>query len=1124
MALPAYCVPWKPGRVHLRKMVRIMKFTTLFLFVAIMHVSAKTYSQKVSLSLTDVPLKTVFLEINAQTGYNFLYSDEMLSASKNVTLNVKNAPLEDVLTICFKDQPFSFTIQNNSIVITQKSSSNPLKPASENLPPIDIHGRVTDSLGNPLAGVSVTVKGGKVGTSTDASGNFVLYGVNENAILVISNVGYADQLVKIKGKTAIAISLKAQSTSLTEVVVNKGYYTTTQALNTGDVSTVGAAEIEKQPVTDPILALEGRVPGLFIQQASGIPGAYSLIQIMGQNSIANGNDPFYIIDGVPFTSVSLSLPNYGGGAAGNSSNSTFNQSGGGISPFNSLNPADIESITVLKDADATAIYGSRGANGVILITTKKGKVGKTRVDLNVYTGGGKITRMMPMMNTTQYLAMRREAFQNDGLPVPSVTTDPTNTDFDINGVWDTTRYTNWQKLLIGNTATLTNAQASVSGGNTNTQFLVGGGYSKQGTPYIGNYYDEKISGNANLTHTSSNQRFHLQLGVNYVYDNNKMPTGDFTAPSQNLAPDAPAVYDKYGNLNWQIFNGGATWANPLASTLENAKAATDNFISSLNLSYQILPGLKLLSSFGYNHDEMQGANYIPAGSQAPPNNSNPFSRSYGLSSQTFEKWIVEPQLNYVQNIGRGRLEALVGTTFQQSTTNYYGLVAAGYTSDALITDPLAASYVALQVFNDILYRYNAVYGRLGYNWDEKYLINLTARRDGSSRFGPGKQYGNFGAVGLGWIFSKENFFLNNLNFISFGKLRGSYGITGNDQITDYQYLSTYSPNGAPYLETTGLNPNGLTNPYFAWEIVKKLQGGIDLGFIKDRIMISAVYYRNRTGNQLVGYTLPYITGFNSVQFNFPAVVQNSGLELTINTVNIKTKDFSWSSSVNLTLPSNKLVAYPNIESSPYTYTYVVGQSLSIRRLWHSTGVDPQTGLYTVATKDPNGPDFPQDLVTTKPITQNYYGGFDNKFAYKGLSLDVFIQFVNQLGGSWVSGSQPGTVNQNEPTYILNRWQTAGDLTSTQRFGTTSSTATAYANYTASDAMITNTSFVRIKNVALSYELPEAWKTKSHVETMRVYLQCQNLFTISKYSGMDPETGPTSLPPLRMITGGFQIGF
>jgi TonB-linked SusC/RagA family outer membrane protein len=722
--------------------------------------------------------------------------------------------------------------------------------------------------------------------------------------------------------------------------------------------------------------------------------------------------------------------------------------------------------------------------------------------------------------------MRREAFQNDGLEVPSILTNPSDYNYDIDGVWDTTRYTNWQRVLIGNVANFTNAQGFVSGGNANTQFLLGAGYSNQGTAFPGKFSDQKASANISLTHTSSDQRFHLQLTANYVYDNNDLPAVDLTNTSYTLAPDAPALYNN-GNLNWQMFNGGSTFSNPLAYTLEQVKSSTNNLITNLNLGYDILSGLKLSSSFGYNHDEMHELGLYPATTSAPPNNTNPDYRNAEYALTSFDTWIIEPQLNFKHNWGAGRFEALIGTTFQQNLTNSYTLSATGYSSDALISDLLAASSLQLSTYNNIFYRYNALFARLSYNWDDKYLINITARRDGSSRFGPGKQFGDFGSAGVGWIFSKERFFGDRLPFLSFGKLRASYGITGNDQITDYQYLSTYTALSSTYEGITGLYPTRIANPYFAWELVKKIEGGIDLGFVKDRVLISASYFRDRTGNQLVGYSIPAVAGFTSVQANLPAVVQNTGLELTFSAAIIKAKSFSWTLGGNLSVPDNKLVAYPDLGASSYAHRYVVGKSLFIQEDYQYTGVNPQTGLYSFATKNASGlPSYPQDQHVTKPVTQKYYGGLNNQVVYKGFTLDVFFQYVNQLSFNYQNSynQEFGANNQNIPVAALNRWQYVGELANSQRFGTTGTTATPFSYFTASDGAITNGSFLRLKNLALSYRVPISLKSKLHLQNIKIYIQCQNLLTITRYQGLDPETGGLSLPALRMVTAGLQVGF
>lgn len=1105
--------------------LRIMKLTGILLFATALHVTAASTAQTVTYTARTTPLVTVFAAIEKQTGYVFFYNSRDLQGTVPVTVTLKNAPLKEAIQTILIGEPVTFDIQGNTIVITKAAPPTPSENSAAAPPPGDIHGRVVDSLGNPLVGASVFVKGSKKGTSTDTQGNFDLKGVDSKAILIISFTGFESQQIKVEGRNTISVQLLIGATQLLDAVVNKGYYSTSQRLNTGDITTVSGVDINKQPVTDPLLALEGRVPGLYIQQTSGIAGAYSTVQIRGQNSIANGNDPLYVVDGVPFSSVSLTNPTIGGAATGYPNSAMIsNLNGYGLSPFNNLNPADIESIVVLKDADATAIYGSRGANGVILITTKKGKAGRTKFDLNAYSGGGKVTRTMNLLNTHQYLSMLREAYANDGLPFPSITTNPGDYNYDIDGLWDTTRYTNWQKTLIGNVANFTNIQGHLSGGNATTQFIIGGGYSKQGMPYIGTSNDQKVSANINLNHTSDNQRFHAQMSASFVNDVDNLLGYDITS-FITFAPDAPPLYDQYGNINWAMYNGSSTFNNPLAVTLETQRSVTDNLISNLNLGYRLIDALWIKCSLGYNQSEMNQTFLFPGNAQAPPNNTNPQYRENQQAQTNFKSWIVEPQLEYKKRIANGQLALLIGSTFQERDQNTSATYYSGFAEDALISNPGSATTVQFGGDSYTEYRYEAIYGRIGYDWQEKYLLNLTARRDGSSRFGPGKQFGNFGAIGVGWIFSKEKGMENALPWLSFGKLRASYGVTGNDQIQDYQYLSTYTPNSTTYEGLSILTPTRLANPYFAWEIVKKLEGGLDLGFLKDRILTTASVFRNRCGNQLVGYPLPYTTGFNSIQANLPALVQNSGVELTVTSVNIRRSKFTWTTAFNMTLPSNKLLEFPNLATSgSYSNAYVVGKSIFIRRLYQSNGVNPQTGSYTFATKNADGlPSFPQDLVTTKPVTQKFYGGISNSFSYKGFQLDFLVQFVNQIEYSYESAfGSPGQDQLNEPTAVLSRWQMPGEVTNIQRFGTSSATTTPYSYLQSSTAILTDGSFIRLKNLALSYQFPFNWLTAAHLQSARIYLQCQNLLTWTHYVGLDPETGGLNLPPLRMVTGGIQV--
>eukprot|EP01096_Ripella_sp_DP13-Kostka_P009087 TRINITY_DN3439_c0_g1_i3.p4 TRINITY_DN3439_c0_g1~~TRINITY_DN3439_c0_g1_i3.p4 ORF type:complete len:424 (+),score=-52.08 TRINITY_DN3439_c0_g1_i3:2171-3442(+) len=413
------------------------------------------------------------------------------------------------------------------------------------------------------------------------------------------------------------------------------------------------------------------------------------------------------------------------------------------------------------------------------------------------------------------------------------------------------------------------------------------------------------------------------------------------------------------------------------------------------------------------------------------------------------------------------------------------------------------------------------FARANYNWREKYILNLTGRRDGSSRFGPGDQFATFGAVGAAWLFSKENVFKNS-TFLSFGKLRASYGITGNDQIGDYQYLDTYASTGINYGGTVGLQPTRLFNPKFGWETNRKFEVALETGFLNDRLFLTAACYNNQSSNQLTGIPLPGTTGFSALQANLDATVQNRGIELTLRTVNFQRKDFNWSTNINLTLAQNKLLKFPDLESSTYANQYIIGHSLNIQKVYHFTGVDKQTGIYTYEDVNGDGQlSGREDKKTIKDFSPQYYGGLQNTLRYKRLQLDFLFQFVKQINyNESIYFGVPGS-SANQPKAALNHWQQVGDSTPYPIYtdGTNSTAVDAYYKYFESDGVISDASFVRLKNISLSYELP------LKELQCKVFFEGQNVLTFTKYDGADPEFKSSGyLPPLQVLSAGIQFSF
>ncbi len=1067
----------------LTKIICVMKLTAILLLGTCLQVSATVYSQKITLSEKNVLLEKVFKEIKKQSDYLFWYENKVLRQAGKVSIEVSNATLEEVLAQCFANQPLTYSIVDKTVVVKL-------------LEELTITGKVTDSEGKPLPSATVMIKGTFKGITTNADGEYSITVPDSKTILVFSYVGFAKQEVLVGNKTSINVTLKQAATELGEVTINAGYYKMKKKTATSNIAQLKAEAIEQQPVSNPLLAMQGRMTGVDIISSSGVIGSPFRIQIRGLNSLrSDGNDPLILIDGVPYPTESLA---YGGLIAGYTH------------PLNYINPNDIEGIEVLKDADATAIYGSRGANGVILIRTKKARAGKTKVAVNAHTGFGSLTNKLEMLNLEQYLAMREEAFENDGR-------EPSTSDYDVNGTWDQTRETDWQDEFLSGSKKMYNLHATVSGGTGKTNFLVSTNYRKETTLFSKDFYDQKFSTNFKINHRSENEKFNIYLSGVYTLNKLKLNSFQLSRYTLTLAPNAPALYNEDGSLNWEE----GTWTNPLSGIFRPSDSKARNLVANLGVSYELFKGLTLKTTVGVTDvrtDRIAKTLYAAF---------NPFSSWVAKPIANFEDqfsttWNIEPQAEYIRQLGKGVFTALVGFTFQESKTESQGIYATEYTSDELLNNPEAAGATDIS-FGNSQYRFSSVFGRLNYNLKDTYILNFTGRRDGSSRFGPGKKFANFMAIGGAWIFSKENFIKDNFSFLNYGKLRVSYGSTGSDAIGDYEYVELWRPVRYLYDNTLGVSPNNLFNEDFAWEETKKFEVGMDFGLFNDRVNPSISYYRHESSNQLVGDPLPWITGFNRIQSNLPALVRNTGLEIECSTVNIKTKDFEWSTNFNITVPDNKLVTFDGIEKTNYANRYVVGKSLFVRKLYLFDGVDPETGIATFKDLNEDGRINSTNDREAFDYQKKFYGGLTNTIHYKGFTLDFTFHFVKQTGLNHTNYfGAPGTF-ANQPVIVLeNRWQQPGDITDVPRFTQTGAAYSAYRSfYRYSDQTLTDASFIRLQNLSLAYQFPSSVLEKFKLKSLRLYMQAQNLFVITGYKGWDPETG-YNLPPLRTITFGMNI--
>jgi TonB-linked SusC/RagA family outer membrane protein len=1094
---------WKRQKLSDLKTLLAMKILCILLTAASLQISARGFSQEISLTLKSAPIETFFRMVEQQSTYSFVYSKEAIDQSKPVTIDAKNESLENILKVVFASQPLSYSFHEKFIVIKIAEKKK------DSL--IEISGKVINENGDPVPGATVFAHNSNKGSSTNGRGEFFLSDVYDDDILTITSIGYFKEQINVNKGTNFLIRLRIAVATLDETIVI-AYGTTTPRLNTGSVFKVTGEEIRKQPVSNILAALQARVPGMVVTQSTGLPGSSIQVQVRGRTALdlsLTDDQPLFVIDGVPYAPNNgyLNLLRSALGVP-----TTGVSSPGGLSPFSSISPSDIESIEVLKDADATAIYGSRGANGVILITTKKSKPGKTTFNVTVQGGLSKITRSMDFFHTREYLDMRREAFKYDGVT-------PTRSNaFDLL-VWDTTRYTDFKELLIGSTAHFSDVQASVSGGNANTVFFLGMGYHSETTVFPGDMKDERGTLHFNLNHTTQDQKFRVQLSGNYNVDNNNLIAADLTSYI-NVPPNLQ-VYDSSGNLAWN--EGGMIHdiLNPLALLEQEYSAKTDNLISNLQLTYKPTKGLTVRLSAGFNDVSVNESRMTPYSSQNPLRNPVR-SSSFGLNS--FKSWIIEPQAEYIRTIFKGKADIIVGGTFQQQTNEVSSIDGSGYVSDDLLGSLSGASSISGSKSSSE-YNYEAIFGRLNYNWENKYLVNFSVRRDGSSKFGPDKQFANFGAAGIAWIFTNERFLKKKPLFISFGKIRGSYGKTGNDKIANYLYLDTWTPTFNSYQNGSGLAPTRLFNPDYHWEKTTKLETALELGFFKDRLLITAAYYQHESSNQLVQYKLPTTTGFTSVIRNLPALVRNTGLEFSLSSVNIKNDNFSWTTTANLTIPKNELVSFPGLSSSPYASQYVEGQSLNVIYAYKYTGVDPNKGLYMVEDLNKDNTITMADYQVPGNLDPKFFGGLQNTVEYKRLQFDCFIQFVKQLGRTYFSNAGfPEGFRYNVPELTYDHWRKQGDISSIQRptQGTNTVAFNSWVNeFRRSDGVYGDASFIRIKNISLAYTLLNNDKSR----TLRLYLSGQNLFTITNYKGGDPETQSyLRMPPLRTISTGIQYTF
>ncbi|MTI20866.1 TonB-dependent receptor [Fulvivirga sp. RKSG066] len=965
-----------------------------------------------------------------------------------------------------------------------------------------VKGRVTSAEeGDGLPGVSVIIKGTSQGTVTDFNGNYTLEVGQSDATLVYSFVGMQTKEVSLNGRSVIDVVLSEDITQLSELVV-VGYGTQKRKDITSSISTIDSEEIQNVPATYSFDgAIQGKTSGLNISSPSATPGAAINVNIRGVTSISASSQPLYVIDGIPIVT-------------GN--NSTLNSNIQPINPLADINPNDIASISVLKDASAASIYGSRGANGVIIITTKRGEAGKTKFNASYNTGVSEISNTPELMNSQEWISFmnaaaefdgRGENFWNNTLGDPNDPTIPTYNAYDY----------------IFRTGITHDANISMQGGDEKLKFFMSANYFNQEGIQIGQDF-ERMSARLNLDKSVSDK---VGIGTNLVVSRtnhnrtiNENDEYGVVINAQAWDPTAPVINDDGTYVNPFTQNGWWALENPLLIAQEYVNTSnTNRVLASIYGTYDITEQLSFKSTWSVDYNELIDESFTPAGY----NESDIGIGVYG----TFQEiaWLSENTLTYDFNLNNDHnLNLLGGFTMQESTQEFSTITGTGYPVNSVIKTSAAANTTGTS--GGSAFGFISFIARANYSYKDKYLANFTVRSDGSSRFGSDNRYGTFPSGSLGWRVSEEAFFDGIRSTVSNLKFRASYGIIGNASIGNFTSRSAYSTNDA-YNGQGGIAPSVLGNPDLGWEKTTQLNLGLDLGLFDDRINFNFDVFKKNTTDLLLAQDIPGSSGYFSIQSNF-GEIENRGLEASLQAVVMQRDDFQWNANLNFTYVENEVIDIVN-DGQIVSRNFVLneGQEISQLYLIKFLGVDPFTG--DAVFEDTNS-DGIIDLDDRQPAGSGlptYFGGVTNTFKYKGLSLDLFFQFsggnkiFNQSRHAYENyGSlQSGLPYGNQSRRSLNYWRQPGDITDIPRPSLEGPGPDAQWQRF-STQYLEDGDYLRLKNVKLSYTLPGALIEKTGLTNVQFFVQGRNLITWTNYLGFDPEvsTNTSSQDDLNTLQG------
>lgn len=1042
------------------------RFILLFCFFYFLTIDLNA---QITLNVSGKKIKSIIETIEKERGYSFFYTDKLSDLDKKVSISTQNENIESVLNKLFTNTEIGYKIEpNNQIVLSAKNQSK------GNIPPQikKVSGHISDSQGVPLIGVSIIAAGTTIGTVTDVDGNYSL-DVPVGAILNITYMGFDSKTVRVGSKNTYDIVL-TENTKLLEEVVVIGYGSIKRKDITTAVSVVPTEDLDKRPLMSAAQALQGKAAGIQVVQPSGEPGAGLSIRVRGATSVQASNEPLYVVDGMPTDNIS------------------------------NISPNDIATIQVLKDASSAAIYGARAANGVVLITTKRGRIGETQVRLSTYVGFSNLGKKIDALNTEEYKELMKDLKKQGSTAAPSIPDDEY-------------RYVDWTDKFF-KTGINQNYQISVTSGSERIQYAISGGYSDE-AGIIEKAKFNRYNFRANI---DSQQTDWLNMALSLSYsktegqwirsNSSSLRSGSIlsvinTPPfMQEWDPDNPGQYHESAY--------GSRILNPLAANAADNVTSTDFLKGSLAFTFDLYKGLKLKSTFGMDIYNEHWDYYLDPYSTADGRGNK------GQVEESFkrnEEWLIENILTYDTTFGKHNLSLMGGATQQHAQDNTMYL--AGW--DMAIGYPHLHSINAANQINKDTAESSAsawslasFLGRVAYNYESKYLFTANFRADGSSRFAPGHRWGYFPSVSAGWRISSEKFMEPLRSSLDDLKIRVGWGKNGNQGgIGNYAYLAQMSatritPTTNNQYPGLAISKSRAANTELTWEKTTQLNAGIDLTMFNSRLNLTADVYYKKTNDLLLDVTLP--ANISSISGNFTrndGEMTNKGVEFSISSKNLQGA-FSWDTDLNMSFNRNKVTKLGLAKVYYYAPMYgteenavILKEGLELGTFFGyvSEGVDPETGDIIYRDISGNGAIGPEDRTTIGSAQPDFTYGITNTFSYKGFSLSVFLQ--GSQGNDIFNASRIDTEGmmdfRNQTKNVLDRWRRPGMITDIPRPGNAE-------NIHNSTRFIEDGSYLRVKNITLSYDLNPMWLRHIHLSRLQVYATAQNLFTLTKYSGYDPE--------------------